>query len=723
MPVNPLVPELYDPEIVGLHANYRFFTTDLVSNEILADIPFKDVSYERAIKSAGQFSGSIEVLPPVDRGSIYTDLANTSALNLYKTTMPGKTGLYVVRTDGADSKCVWGGVIWSRKYDVISRQLQVSAAEFPSYLHHRVAWKTMNHEYVGKVTKYVGGNCLVEIPGYEELDPTTGNTPTLKAGAWVQIVFYEVANFKYNGYFQITALVNADGSSFNLLIPDLPVGTYNNVTVYLRTNTVDYVKSMLTSTFIDYLNIHIPNDEIEPSLDVDLQVTQASVTNEVATIVVSEPHGLIVGQTGLLYNMPDQDYNGTFIVSELVGDYSFKYVIEGVANKSLTPILPRQATITTRKIENYIATVTTSAPHNFVEGDTVVIDGLDDGTDTVNLYDGMFTVYVDDTHPVTATSFSYMTVSLYNKAYTPAPAGAKATVTPTFSSGSYGSFPFNTDILLSVDGDFEDGSNISPLQIRGFELRTIGDILNDYSDAVNGFEYRVDCEYVPASDITDPYSGRFKRTLVLLPIDLPDPTYENGWPTLESFPGATKNIFEYPGNVEQFSMEESAEDATTRFWVAGNIPDLGEDASQPYAGATAKDLISPSSDVLDQDPYAAWPILESVESKSDISDEEELYTLAQRYLIESKPPVTKMTLSVNGSIDPKVGTYKPGDWCSVLVDDPFFRERVASPLEANRDFLIRKIESIKVSVPNMPVFPEQVSLELIPEWQVDKRGQ
>lgn len=729
MPVNPLDPNLYDPNIVGLYANYRFYTTDLVTNEILADIPFKNVSYDRAIKTAGRFSGTIEVLPAVDRGSIYNDLANTEALDLYKTTMPGKTGLYVMRTDERTSQCVWGGVIWSRKYNVVSRELQVSASEFTSYLHHRIAWKTYNHLYPAEVQSFGAGSSLVTLLGYDELDPLTGNTPTLQPGASVKIEFYEIENWQYNGFYTVESLSppsgggSPDGSLFSVTIPELPAGTYKTVAVQLRANTVDYVKTLLNSTFIDYINISIPNDEIEPATDVDLQVVQTEVSDEVATVFVSGDHQMIVGQSGALYNMDDPDYNGTFLVESVIGTNGFTYTIAGVGDKAVAYPQVREAAITRRVLTDYIATVTTATPHGFTSGERVVISGLDDGQSTVFIFDGEVTIFEDETHPITDTQFSYVTAGLYNQADAAAPEGAKAVVTPRLAGGSYGSFPYNSDIFIGIDADLDDGGNVDPVLLRGFELRTIGEVLDKYSDAKNGFEYRVDCEYVSATDLEDVFSGRFTRNFKILPIALPEPEYLNGWLTAESFPGATSNVFEYPGNIDSFEMDESAEDVATRFWMSGNIPDLGDDASQPYAGASAKDLLSPSSDVLDQDPYATWPLLEVADSNNDVFDEEELYNLADRYLKESRPPVTKMTVSVNGSIDPKVGTYRPGDWCSVIVDDPFIQERIASPLEADRDILIRKIESIKVSVPNMPVFPEKVTLELIPEWEVDKRGE
>ena len=100
---------------------YRYFVTDILSNSLIAEIPFSGVSYERSLKSAGKFSGSIPVLD------------STAAMNLYDNTLPGRTALYVVRND----ECVWGGIIWNRAYNVVERELSVNANEFTSYFYHR----------------------------------------------------------------------------------------------------------------------------------------------------------------------------------------------------------------------------------------------------------------------------------------------------------------------------------------------------------------------------------------------------------------------------------------------------------------------------------------------------------------------------------------------------------------------------------------------------------
>ena len=102
-----------------LSVDYRYFAVDLMSNELLAEIPFTDVSYSRSIREAGTFSGSISITEA------------TLNLSLYENTLPGKTAVYVTR----NGICVWGGIIWTRSYDIVGKTLAVNASEFTSYLY------------------------------------------------------------------------------------------------------------------------------------------------------------------------------------------------------------------------------------------------------------------------------------------------------------------------------------------------------------------------------------------------------------------------------------------------------------------------------------------------------------------------------------------------------------------------------------------------------------
>ena len=150
---------------------------------------------------------------------------------------------------------------------------------------------------------------------------------------------------------------------------------------------------------------------------------------------------------------------------------------------------------------------------------------------------------------------------------------------------------------------------------------------------------------------------------------------------------------------------------TTRFFVVGDNGDLDGDAGNPYAVASAPDFLQ-----------NGWPVLEQDESKQDLFDEETLFLYADRYLREHLPPISDIKVTVNGSFDPVIGTYAPGDWCSIIIDDEFVRMRLASNLEPRDTFLIRKINGFRVSVPDTPTFPEEVELDLVTEAEVDQIG-
>jgi hypothetical protein len=239
-------------------------------------------------------------------------------------------------------------------------------------------------------------------------------------------------------------------------------------------------------------------------------------------------------------------------------------------------------------------------------------------------------------------------------------------------------------------------------------LRTAGEILEEFSNSVSGaFEYRIDCDY-------NYDTSTFSRTFRLFPVELPN-TPENEELYTAKELGADLNVFEYPGNIIDFTVTESAEESATRFFVVGSIADMTDSASQPYAGATAKDMLESSTG-------RSWPLLDQSEQLDGIEDEFTLYDYAQDYLYESRPPIGTFEVTVNGTISPTVGSYFPGDWCTLIIDDEFVRQRLVSDQEPRSDILIRKINSYTVEVPDNPAFPETVTLELVTDWMVDQSG-
>lgn len=279
-----------------------------------------------------------------------------------------------------------------------------------------------------------------------------------------------------------------------------------------------------------------------------------------------------------------------------------------------------------------------------------------------------------------------------------------ATVAPTAVVSTYGSYPGNTDLGIEFSTQDYSGVNVTPTAYRGYALTNAGDALDTYSGTTDGFDYRIDCDY-------DGSSNKFTRTFVMTPIDFPNPP-PIGVPSDPSRFGADKLVFEYPGSISAVKLDESAENSTTRFFVVGNA-DLGDDTANPYSAASATDLLNAQN-------TRSWPILDDSESVDDITDENVLYAYASQYLAENRPPSATFTISVDGSLDPIVDTYHPGDWCSIIVDDDFLKQRLASNLEPRNTVIVRKIDSYKVSVPDGITFPETVDLTLVAEWDVDK---
>lgn len=665
---------------------YRFFLTDLLSNEIISEVPFKDVSFSRQIRRAGDFSGKIPFIP------------QTKGLNLYESTMPGRTGLYVMR----NGVCVWGGIIWSRSYDVLSKELDVSAAEFISYFYHRHIWQTLVYgtKFIG-IASYSITSGVATVVTEEPHGFTTGDK--------VAITFTSPL---VDGVRTVTSVNSATQFTFDVVSANIASTAINSGAVRGLVDTYDFVRDLLNLTAIDLAGINFANEEIEPSQTLEDAVISKQRFNNVVTLETSSPHSIVIGQEINVYEV-DDSLNGVHIVTSIPSNTSLTYELPGpnisksslpglrtinIATKSLTAI-PGASTIDSPAV----ATITLSEAHNAGIGQRVLLQGVDSFfSDRLDKrYDGLFEI----SGIPSANSLTFNTTGILDEP-TASVVGGTATFGSKIVYGSYGSFAYNADI--AIDTSNETSGLFQEQKIyRGFELKTVGEILEEYSENINGFEYRIDCDY-------DYDTASFTRTFVLLDLSGPAELEEGGLPDVARF-GADKVVFEYPGNISTFTVDESAENAATRMFTMGKIDDLSGDASQPYSAASATQLLSNPNG-------KSWPLLDQAESVDGVSDEQELYSYAQDYLYESLPPISEFSLTVNGSLSPVVGSYKPGDFCSIIVNDEFVRQRLASDSEPRDDIIIRKIVSYSVNVPDSPHYPEDVSLELITDWKVEENG-
>lgn len=657
---------------------YRYFLTDLVSNSVVAEVPFDGVSYERVLRRAGSFSGSIPLI------------AATEKLDLYKSTMPGRTGLYVMRND----QCVWGGIIWSRTYNESSKTLSVDASEFTSYLYHRNIWQTIIYgsEFIGISSFSVTSNVATIV---------TEEPHGFKVGDFVKITF---TNPVVDGTHQVTAVLSATQFRFAVTFSNISSTSITAGAARKLIDTYDFVRDLIFRVSNDLGGVNFANEVIKPAQTVELSVVRKKRQNGLVTITTKEDHSIVPGQEIQLIEI-DSDLDGFHTVTSSEDSKTFTFELGGsnIQEQSLGGI--RTLYVTSRELQSNIATITTHIAHNASAGQKVTLSGIDSFfADRLEiLFDGEVTILSTPT----PTTFTYSKESVLNYP-SESVSGATASFGNRVIYGTYGSFTANSDIGLEVGTNETSGLYQDTLVLRGHELRTYGEVLEEYSNNLNGFEYRIDCDY----DFT---TASFTRTFTLLNIENPKEVLENVDYSDEERLGYNEIVFEYPGSITTFTIEESAEDSATRFFVGGNISDLNDAASQPYAAAVDNDLLNNKNG-------PSWPLLDQVESIDSTGDEESLYLYAQEFLFESKPPIGDIKISVNGSLTPVVGSYLPGDWCSLIIDDPFVLARLADDQEPRDDILVRKINSFKVTVPNNPAFPETVDVELITDWKVDSTG-
>jgi len=101
---------------------YRYLFADLLTNNLLGELPLTGVSFNQQLNQAGTFTGHL-LLSGV----------NSAGLNVSNSTIPARCAIYVDR----NGTLVWGGVIWGRDYNSANQTLTITAREFESYFERR----------------------------------------------------------------------------------------------------------------------------------------------------------------------------------------------------------------------------------------------------------------------------------------------------------------------------------------------------------------------------------------------------------------------------------------------------------------------------------------------------------------------------------------------------------------------------------------------------------
>ncbi len=95
---------------------------DLMTGARLGHLPLSKVSFGSKLNGAGQLSAQLPLGDP--------RIQDTDPI---AATHPGRTAIYV----DIDGSLVWGGILWTRRYDRAARTLALSGSEMWSYFAHR----------------------------------------------------------------------------------------------------------------------------------------------------------------------------------------------------------------------------------------------------------------------------------------------------------------------------------------------------------------------------------------------------------------------------------------------------------------------------------------------------------------------------------------------------------------------------------------------------------
>lgn len=262
--------------------------------------------------------------------------------------------------------------------------------------------------------------------------------------------------------------------------------------------------------------------------------------------------------------------------------------------------------------------------------------------------------------------------------------------------------PDNASIQLTVDNRMS-GSHQDTQVWLGDQLPTFGDAIEVMSDNLWGFEYNIEVDW-------NTVKNKFTKKLVFR--DTPPSQYPLGIEYTGPRPGLEENFFEYPGNISTITYDDTIDDGAVRYWVAGEQPE------NPDTSETATELPRLVGQWTNEAYLSTqWPILESVESSdhSTVSQRSTLEAYGAVYGRRLKPPVAAWSVTVVGNMNPQVGSYGPGDWCSLVVTDPFLAQAIESTGVTTK-IMTKRIAAFSVSVPDTEQQPEVVSLTLIDEW-------
>jgi len=201
---------------IQVTTTYRYLLADLLTNEIVAELPLTGVAFTQQLNQAGTFTAHL-LLSGI----------NPAAFNVDDSTIPGHNCIYVDR----DGVLIWGGIIWGRSYNSTSQTLTIQAQEFISYFAHRRIAQDVS--FTG-IDQLVIAKTLVEdaqdVP-YGDIGVIYNSEGETTSGVLIDRVYY---NYELKTVFNAVQDLSrqSDGFDFHIdvyydPITDLPVKAFN----------------------------------------------------------------------------------------------------------------------------------------------------------------------------------------------------------------------------------------------------------------------------------------------------------------------------------------------------------------------------------------------------------------------------------------------------------------------------------------------------------------
>lgn len=130
-------------------------------------------------------------------------------------------------------------------------------------------------------------------------------------------------------------------------------------------------------------------------------IVNKSIVDNVATLTTAVNHEFLVGDSVAVLNV-DGTFDGTYTITAKTNTtFSYAKTAGNVASARIGDVT---FSINNKELSGEVATLTTTATHSFLVGETVVVTGVD------STFNGTYTI----TAPVTATTFSYAKPSAAN---------------------------------------------------------------------------------------------------------------------------------------------------------------------------------------------------------------------------------------------------------------------------------------------------------------------